>query len=150
MQSEVVVENDLYGYGRLGRDIAVSLGLLDHDAWGFIAESSDLVSDFIAIAESLGVLQVEPERECALDRQRRPETCPGFVERKLAGERSLAEPEVGLSEALIGLGNDLESRPVQRADLGEAGRQGLHGEAGVRRSDEPDRQCLERWRRHDP
>ncbi len=76
MEAEVVVERHADRNRRVGRNVAVGLGLVDHDPRGLVAKPSHVVTHRLAVAESLGVFQIKPEAEVPLDGQRRLESGP--------------------------------------------------------------------------
>ncbi len=69
VKAEIVVEDDAERDRRIGRNVAIVLGLVDHHARRFVAEKSRLVADCVAAPEPLRVFQVKPEGKVVFDTQ---------------------------------------------------------------------------------
>ena len=122
MQAEIVVQDDADGDDRVGRDVAVGLGFLDHDARRLVLEATDVIPDLVPIAEALGVEQAEPEREAPLDGDRGFESGPRRVKGQLAAGRLLTDAELCLRQGFARLG--LELQPAFPPGLGAASGRG--------------------------
>ena len=66
VKPEVVVEGHADRDRRVGRNVAIGLGLVDHDPGGFVAKTAHVIMHGVAVLESLGVFQVEPEAEVSM------------------------------------------------------------------------------------
>ncbi len=95
VQAEVIVELDANGHHGVGGDVAIGSWLADDDPGRLVLEHADVVTDRVAIAETLGILECEPERHVLLDRETRLKAGSCRVERDAAGCRIVSHVKFG-------------------------------------------------------
>ena len=83
VEAEVVIEGYAHRDRGVGRNVAIGPRFVDDHAWSLIAKPPHVVPHRFAVAKSLGVFQIKPEREVPFDWQRCLETSRTEIEGQL-------------------------------------------------------------------